>query len=319
MGYGIGGYLRMEKQSAFGTPVSSSPFYIPFVSESIIENKNYLQIENLKNLYDAPDDLQGVNNVTGDIVFEPHPVYLGHFLRGCLGANPTSTLATSAYVHEFLPTQVELAENCTLPPYTIQIFKNVGSAYQVADAQIHTLAIEMTAGEIIKCTASVHGRAYSKVAKATPSYITADPYAWNTASLSIDGVANSAFETATITIENPIEGITALNASTNEARLLRSDFRNITISGDQSFENQAQEAEFRDGAQQRFLFTLKGAAIGASFQTLTLDFPKVRYNTFEYPIAGPGRITAAYEGKASYDTTSSYAARVTLTNTLAKY
>ena len=45
MGYGIGGYLRMEKQSAFGTPVSSSPFYIPFVSESIIENKNYLQIE----------------------------------------------------------------------------------------------------------------------------------------------------------------------------------------------------------------------------------------------------------------------------------
>ena len=40
MGYGIGGYLRMEKQSAFGTPVSSSPFYIPFVSESKIENKN---------------------------------------------------------------------------------------------------------------------------------------------------------------------------------------------------------------------------------------------------------------------------------------
>lgn len=26
MGYGIGGYLRMEKQTAFGTPVSSSPF-----------------------------------------------------------------------------------------------------------------------------------------------------------------------------------------------------------------------------------------------------------------------------------------------------
>ena len=56
--------------------------------------------------------------------------------------------------------------------YTIQIFKNVGSAYQIADAQIHTLAIELTAGEIVKCTASVHGREYSKVAKATPSDIT---------------------------------------------------------------------------------------------------------------------------------------------------
>jgi len=318
MGYGIGGYLSISKQTAFGTP-TASPVYIPFVSESLVENKNYLQIENLKNLYDTPDDLEGINNVTGDIVFEPHPIYLGHFLRACMGANPTSTLATSAYVHEFLPTQTEFAENCTLPPYTIQIFKNVGSAYQITDAQMHTLAIELTAGEIIKCTASVHGRAYAKVAKATPSYITADPYAWNTASLAVDGVANSVFESATITIENPIEGIAALDASTNEARLLRSDFRKITVTGDQSFENQAQEAEFRDGAQQRFLFTMKGAAIGAKFQTLTIDLPKVRYQTFEYPIGGPGRITAAYDGKAVYDTTSSYAARVTLTNTLAAY
>ena len=46
MGYGIGGYLRIEKQSAFGTPVSSSPFYVPFVSESLVENKNYLKINN---------------------------------------------------------------------------------------------------------------------------------------------------------------------------------------------------------------------------------------------------------------------------------
>jgi hypothetical protein len=50
----------------------------------------------------------------------------------------------------------------------------VGSAYQITDAQIHTLTVELTAGEIVKCTASVHGRAYSKVAKATPTYIPAN-------------------------------------------------------------------------------------------------------------------------------------------------
>jgi len=317
MGYGIGGYLSLSKQSAFGT-VTSAPIYIPFVSESLVENKNYLTIENMRNIYDSPGDLQGVNNVTGDIVFEPHPIYLGEFLNGCIGQS-SPTLTTSAYVHEFLPRQTEFAENCTLNPYTINIYKNVGSAYQITDALIHTLAIEIVAGEILKCTASVHGRAYGKIAKATPTYITADPFAWNTASLSLDGVANSAFESATITIENPIEGITALNASTNEARLLRNDFRTITVAGDQSFENQAQEAEFRDAAQQRFLFTMKGAAIGAKFNMLTIDLPKVRYSTFEYPIGGPGRITAAYEGKCEYDTTSSYAARVTLTNTKATY
>jgi hypothetical protein len=322
MGYGIGGYLTLEKQTTFGSPVASSPQYIPFVSESLTENKNLLTIENMRNVYDSPNDLEGVNNVTGDIVFEPHPIYLGHFLRGCITAGTvTSTLVTSSYRHEFLPAQAEFAENCTLPPYTITLYKNVGSAYTIADGLIHTLAIEMVAGEIIKCTATVHGRAYTKSGKNTPSYIAADPFVWNQVSLQVGGSANGDFESATVTIENPIEGITALNASTNEARLLRSEYRNVTITGDQSFQNQAQEAKFRDQSLQSFKFTVTGATVGtaADINQLTLDMPDVRYTTFAYPIGGPGRITAAYEAKAQYDTTSSYSIRTTLQNTAASY
>ena len=322
MGYGIGGYLTLEKQTTFGSPVASSPVYVPFVSENLIENKNMLTVENLKNLYDSPNDVEGVNNVTGDIVFEPHPIYLGHFLRGVLTAGTvTSTLVTSSYTHEFLPAQAEFAENCTLPPYTITLYKNVGSAYTIADGLIHTLAIEMVAGEIVKCTATVHGRAYTKSGKNTPSYIAADPFTWNQVSLQVGGSANDVFESATVTIANPIEGIVALNGSTNEARLLRNDFRTITIEGDQSFENQAQEAKFRDQSLQSFKFTVTGATVGtaADINQLTLDMPDVKYTTYSYPIAGPGRITAAYEAKAQYDTTSSYALRTTLQNTAASY
>ena len=322
MGYGIGGYLSLEKQTTFGSPVASSPVYIPFVSENLIENKNMLTVENLKNLYDSPNDVEGVNNVTGDIVFEPHPIYLGHFLRGCITAGTvTSTRVTSSHRHEFLPAQTEFAENCTLPPYTITLYKNVGSAYTIADGLIHTLAIEMVAGEIIKCTATVHGRAYTKSGKNTPSYIAADPFTWNQVSLQIGGSANDVFESATVTIANPIEGIVALNGSTNEARLLRNDFRTITIEGDQSFENQAQEAKFRDQSLQSFKFTVTGATVGtaADINQLVLDMPDVKYTTYSYPIAGPGRITAAYEAKAQYDTTSSYALRTTLQNTAASY
>ncbi|QDP52549.1 MAG: hypothetical protein GOVbin4691_41 [Prokaryotic dsDNA virus sp.] len=323
MGYGIGGYLSLEKQAAFGTPVSSSPAYIPFVSESLTENKNLLTITNLRNVYDSPNDLQGTNNVTGDIVFEPHPIYLGHFLRGCITAGTvSSTLQTSAYLHEFLPAQAEFAEDCTLPPYTITIYKNVGSAYTIADGLIHTLGIEMVAGEIVKCTATVHGRAYTKSAKASPSYIAADPFTWNQVSLQVGGSANGVFESANLTITNPIDGIMALNASTNEARLLRNDFRTITIDGDQSFENQAQEAKFRDQSLQAFKFTVTGDTVVGNtgeYNQLTLDMPDVRYTTYAYPIGGPGRITAAYEAKAQYDTTSSYALRTTLQNTAQSY
>jgi hypothetical protein len=318
MGYGIGGYISLSKQTAFGTATTNRVF-IPFVSESLTENIEQLQSENLKNVYDAPNDLVGINNTTGDIVFEPHPIYMGHFLNGCLG-DATTTFTSSAANHEFLPRQNEFAANCTLRPYTVEIFKNVGSAYQVTDALIHTLAIEITAGAIIRATATLHGRAYGKVAKQTPSFIEADPFTWNETSVQIAGSANGELESATITIENPIEGIPTLNGSLNEGKLLRSDFRNITVSGDQDFSTQAEEAKFRAQTRQRFLFTITGDDIGGSKNNeMTFDLPSVNYQTYAYPIGGPGRITAAYEGKAEYDTSSSYALRVTMQNTQTSY
>ena len=320
MGYGIGGYIGMSIQSAFGTP-TSSPFYIPFVSENLTENLNYLQIENLRTVYDAPNSVKGINNVTGDIVFEPHPIYTGFFLESCIGTS-TSTLTTSLYVHEFLPRQTDFAADCALTPYTITMYKNVGSSYMIADAQIHTMAFEIVAGAIVRCTASVHGRELTKVVKATPTYIEADPYTWNQTSLQVAGSANGEFESATITIENPMVGVPTLNGELTEGKLLRDGFRNITVTGDQSFDTQAQEAKFRDGTLQSFKFTLTGDTVvghTGQYNQLTFDMPDVKYTTFASPIAGAGRITAAYEGKALYDTTSSYALRVTLANTYAAY
>jgi len=320
MGYGIGGYLGMKEQSAFGT-AATSPVYIPFVSESLTENKNFLQIENIRGVYDAPNDVQGINNVTGDIVFEPHPIYVGHFLNSAVG-NPTSTLTTSLYVHEFLPRQTDFSVDCALTPYTLYLYKSVGSAYQIADACISALTIEITAGAILRCTATVHGRAYAKTAKATPSYIAADPFTWNQTSVQVAGAANGEFESATITIDNGLEGIPTLNASTSEGKILRNGYRTITVAGDQSFDTQLQEGKFRDETDQRFQFTVTGPTVVGhtnQYEYLDIDLPQVKYSTFAYPIGGAGRITASYEGKAQYNTTSSYAMRVTLANTLASY
>tara|TARA_R110000803_G_scaffold49530_5_gene103060 strand:- start:5768 stop:6727 length:960 start_codon:yes stop_codon:yes gene_type:complete len=319
MGYGIGGYLSLSKQSAFGT-ATTSRIYVPFVSESLTENKEQIQSENIAGKFDAPDSLEGINNVTGDIAFEPDPITLGNFMRAALGA-PTSTLTTSSYVHEFLPAQTDFSADCALPPYTIEIYKTVGSAYQIVDAQIHTLTIEMNAGEVIKATASVHGRAYNKVAKTTPSYSTAPVQTWNQTSVQIAGAANGEFRTAVLTIENPLEPVMTLNASLNEGKVLRSGFRNITIAGDQDFSNQLQEGKFRAQTRQAFKFTVTGVQLGGAGQNnkLILDLPQVNYSTFAYPVGGPGLITASYEGKAEYFTTSSYVGRFTLQNTLASY
>jgi len=320
MGFGIGGYLSLSKQTVWGT-ATTSRVYIPFISESLTQNKEQLFSENIKTVYDQPDALEGINNVTGDIAFEPHPIVLGEFLQSAVGV-PTSTLQTSAYLHEFLPRQADWGTDGALTPYTIEIYKNVGSAYQVVDAQIHTLAIELTAGAIVKATATVHGRAYSKVAKQTASYIDSKPFTWNQCSLEVAGSANSNFESATITITNPVEGIPMLNNSTSEGRVLRTGFRTVSVTGEQDFSDQAEEGIFINQTRQRFRFSVTGGTtVGntGEFNQLVMDLPQVNYSTYTYPIGGAGRVVASYEGNAEYNTTSSYAIRYTLQNTSSSY
>tara|TARA_Y100000592_G_scaffold99475_1_gene175657 strand:- start:1039 stop:1995 length:957 start_codon:yes stop_codon:yes gene_type:complete len=318
MAYGIGGYVSLSKQSSGGT-ATTNRVYIPFKSESITENIEQLQSENLLARYDNPNTLQGITNATGDIVFEPHPIYLGHFLRGVIGQVST-TFSSSKAIHEFLPTQSDFGDDFALPPYTIEVFKSVGSAYQFVDAQIHTLSINMTAGAILECTATVHARTSNKIAKQTASYIDAKPFTWDTVSLQVGGAANGEFESATVTIENPLVGVPTLNGALVEGKLKRDGFRVITVTGDQDFSNQAQEGIFRAQTRQRFLFSITGESIGGGNNNfISIDLPKTNYTTFSFPIGGAGRISAAYEGNCEFDTSSSYAARITLQNTQTAY
>jgi hypothetical protein len=318
MAYGIGGYISLSLQNSAGT-ATTNRVYVPFKSESLTENIEQLQSENIKGIFDNPNQIEGINNITGDIVFEPHPIYLGHFLKGVCGQS-TSTLSTSAYVHEFLPAQTDFDETVALPPYTVEVYKNVGSAFQYVDAQIHTLAINMTAGGIIDATATIHARTANLVLKQTPSYVSANPFTWDTVSLQVGGSANGEFESATVTITNPLVGVTTLNGAKTEAKLKRDGFRTVNVTGEQDFSNQTEYNIFRAQTRQRFLFTITGENIGGSATNeITIDMPDTNYNSFDFPIGGAGRISASYDGNGEYDTTSSYAVRYTLTNTQASY
>tara|TARA_E500000318_G_scaffold111808_1_gene131878 strand:- start:877 stop:1833 length:957 start_codon:yes stop_codon:yes gene_type:complete len=318
MAYGIGGYVSLSLQNSAGTATTNRT-YIPFKSESLTENIEQLQSENIEGIFDNPDTLTGIKNITGDIIFEPHPIYLGHFLNGVCGQS-TSTLSTSAYIHEFLPRQADFDEIVALPPYTVEVYKNVGSAYQYVDAQIHTLAINMTAGGIVEATATLHARTVNLVAGTTPSYVDASPYTWDTVSLQVAGSANGEFESATVTLTNPIVGVPTLNGAKTEAKLKRDGFRTVGVAGDQDFSNQDEYNVFAAQTRQRFLFTLTGDNIGGSATNeITIDMPQTNYTTFAGNVGGPGRIVASYEGNGEYDTSSSYSVRYTLTNTQASY
>jgi len=319
MGYGVNGHVGFSAQQSFKTAVTSFD-YVPFISETITTNVEELIQENMLARFDEPESKPGILWVGGDIAFEPHPTLLGHFLRGVTG-QASSTAVDSVLSWQFVPKQTDFSDNCALPPFTMEIFLDVGSSYQFTDVLIHTLTIDINAGEITKCNASVIGRVSSLMAKNTPTFGAGDPWTWDQASVSFGGSANELFETLSISIENPIEGVPTLDNTQLYNRFKRNGFRMSKMAGTMDFSDQTEFNLFRLNSHQAVVITLTDATAISSGRNnvVKLDMPKFRYVSYPIEASGPNRISVSFEGKAMYDTTSNYAILPTLTNTRISY
>ena len=318
MSYGMGGHLGISAQQSFKTATSSFD-YMPIVSESLTTEIEQLIEEGMKSRYEEGDSHEGRLTVAGDIVFEPHPILMGHMLRGVTG-QASGTLTNSAYNWEFLPRQTDFSPDCALPPFTLEVYRDNGNAWQFTDSIVNALSIEIAGGVIIKATASMLCRVSSLTTKSTPAYPTGSPLDWDVCSVSIAGTANGDLESATINIDNAVEGFGFLDSTKLYGKFLRSGPRTFGLSGTMDFTDQTEYNAFRSQTEQRFLFTLTGATVAQSYTNdLVYDLPKVRYTTFPVNMAGPGRISVGFEGNAKTDTASSYAFRATMVNTRASY
>jgi hypothetical protein len=258
----------------------------------------------------------------GDIVMEAHPNLIGHFLRGVLGpASFTNVLSGYVYNNIFPPTQTDWESKCTLPAYTIQVYKDVGSSHQFTDALINALTLEINAGAFSRVTASVIARTSSLMDPTTTSYQTTTPWAWDAASISIGGSANDDVETLSIKIENSIEGVSTLDTTKRWSRFHRNGARKFTISGAMDFVSQAQYNAFRAGSEQQFEVNVKGIAEVSSgyYNELNVKAPSMRLLSYEANIGGPNRIQANFEAEAKYNTGSGRALLITLQNSQGGY
>lgn len=319
MGYGLNGHLGLSAQQSFKTATTSYDF-IPFISETITTQIEELIEENMVARFDENDSQPGILQVTGDIVIEPNPTLIGHFLRGVTG-QASSTAVGSQVSWQFLPKQTDFSSDFALPPYTMEIFLDVGSAYQITDAMFTSLSFDISGGQILKATAGVMARVSSLIAKTTPSFVTGDPWTWDQASLSLDGAGNTLIENMTIAMDNPIEGIPILDNTQLFGRFKRTGPRVVTVNGDMDFSDQTEFNKFRSNSHQPIILTFTGKTETASgnFDVLKFDLPKFRYSTYPIEATGPNRISVAFEGKGKFDTSSSYSLLTTLVNTRTSY
>jgi hypothetical protein len=321
MAYGMKGQLGISAQQSFGTATTSFE-YIPIVSEAITTEVEQIMEEGMRQRFAEGPIQEGLETTAGDVVLDGHPVLIGHFLKAVLGTATTTTTGAASgsyHEHEFLPITTDFDDGFTaLPPYTMEIYRDGGSAWQFTDTIFNSLAIDITAGEIGRVTAGTMCRTTSLQNKTSASYLATsgmEPFTWNTASISVGSTAGSSaiWESLSINIDNQVEGIPFLDNTKRVGRFKRSTWRQVRFSGTISFEDTVEWTKFKTNSQQRLLVTLDDTNV-TSLNILTLDIPQARYETFPINQGGPGRITADIAGRAVYDTDSSYEIRVTLIN-----
>lgn len=320
MGYGMKGQLGISAQQSFGTATTSFE-YIPIVSEAVTTDVEQLMEEGMRQRFAEGPVHEGAETTVGDVVFDSHPVLIGHFLKGVFGSATTTTTGAASgdyHEHEFVPTNSDFDTKAVTPPYTMEIYRDGGSAWQFTDTIFNALSIEIAANAINRVTASTMSRTTSLQNKTGASYLATsgmEPFTWNTASISVGSTAASGgiWESLTVSIDNQVEGVPLLDTTKRVGKFKRTSWRQVRVTGTVCFDDTVEWLKFKTNSQQRLLVTIDDTNV-TSLNIMTIDIPQFRYETFPINMGGPGRITADVTGRAVYDTDSSYEIRVTLIN-----
>lgn len=322
MAYGMNCHIGISFQDSYGTSNVDSMHYFPIISESLTEGIPEVESEAVRGRMEAGDSYEGMHEYAGDIVFDGHPILLGKMLKAWFGQS-SGTLSTSHYVHTFNPVTADFCNLAAVPPMSIEVYRDAGSAHLFSDMLCNQLVIEIAHGAIVKATASMIGANREKASKTTPSYLPGSDYTFDQGSFSFQGSNNGALDTCqafTVTLNNNLEATGTLNATTRPSRIKRSGFRTIEVGGTMLFENDDESDHFLNSAQQPVVVTLTGQQIdGSNRAYLEMDFPSFRYTEYPVNMGGPGLMTVSFSGKAKYNSGSATMATFTMANTLSAY
>jgi hypothetical protein len=324
MGYGMNAHLGISFQQSFGTSFQDSMHYFPLISESLTEGIPEVESEAVRGRYEAGDSFEGMHEYAGDVVFDGHPILLGKMLKAWFGQS-SGTLADSHYTHEFSPILQDFDNLSALPPMSIEIYRDAGSAHLFSDMLCNQLVIEIAHGAIVKATASMIGANSEKIVKSVPSFLPGSDYIFDQASFSFQGSNNGGIDimqNMSVTLNNQLEAVGTLNSTRRPSRIKRSGFRMIEISGTMLFENDDEPDHFLNSAQQRVVTTLTGQiidSVAAVRASLEMDFPSFRYTEIPPQTGGPGLQTISFGAKAKYNVGSATMAKFTMVNTLSEY
>jgi hypothetical protein len=325
MSSGTGGQIALTRSDSLYLSVESVDQWTNFVSESVEHTLNELEEGSITGNKDAPPSHKGIDFGQGDLVIEPDPVALGNFMRGVYGQSSGSILTEAGSTgvnsqalgagnpviqHQFLPIQAAYDEN------TFQAGALAQATFSVMSRKVERFAR----------TAAIEALAKQSGSK---------PWVWDMASVEVSsGVqgfssmfANTNFESITMNLNVPLEGVVLLDGNKNYAEFQVNEFRRMNTSGTISFRNQDEYDAFVEYENRSLRLSLSntgssqllGNPDSAFYPSLQLDVPQHKFLTWSTPIGGPNRLQTSFTGKGERDTTSSYMTEAYLTNVKSAY
>jgi hypothetical protein len=317
-------HVGLAKEVTWGTAVAATD-YLQFVSEGLTEEIEQILSEAKRGIYDESPSFDGMKTIQGEVSAEVYPDIIGHLLRGAFGA-PTTTQPDAVnnptvYQHVFTPSNNNFASACALPPYTLEVHRDLEQAFQYAGSVINDLTLSFGNDQkIMRSAAQVIAKSLALIAKTTPSFETTNPFRFHQATITINGVVNDDVQSLNFGVQNNLEGRGTLNGTKQISRVLRNGRRTLPVGFTFDLVNLTEFNRFRDQQEVPAKIELVGDTISGTHKyKLTVDIPKLRYTAFPINAGDDGQITAQVTGSAKYDSAAAHPMKVTLVNTKSTY
>ena len=248
-----------------------------------------------------------------------HPLLFGKLLKAWCGYS-SGTLVASHYSHEFKPCTSDWGALAAVPPMTIQVYRDAGSAHQYYDCLCNELTLEIAHGSFLKTTMGVIGGKFSTAVKGSPTYLPGSEFVWDQSSIAFASGAIDELSSFSITLNNNLEGKGTVDGTKTFNRIKRAGFRTIEVAGTLLFVDQVEHDIFRARTGQRMIVDVVGQLVSSGYSAeLKIDMPQVKYKEFPINVGGPGTIEVGFTGDAEYHAGSATMVEFTLVNTLAAY
>lgn len=314
---GTRGFIGMAKETTWGSGVAATD-YMEAMSENLSTSIERFPTRNIFGGYYEPDDSPGMSRSAGGIVTFGHPVSVGHMLKAIFNnCSQSVVLSGSLFRNNFISTKSEFAYGVPRQPYTLEINRDVTSSHRYVGAVANRMTLTLAPNQDLRASVEWIAKGRSLIAATTPTFpgSSIEPFTFDTASVQIGGAATSRVEALTVTIDNQLEGVPALNNSNEIARIHATGPQMLRISGTMDFADVTEEQDFINQTER----TLKVSVTKAASFQMTLDVPRFQYTAYPMGTPGRGRTTVAFEGQARYSQTSGCAALIQLTTIKSNY